>query len=71
MIFPKGDSFSYLLQYNKSKSSDPKQSFYDAHGSDRSGIQKEHSKNGSTRLCDVNGASVGRPPMTGPGTAEA
>ena len=71
IIFPKGDSFSELFQYNKSKFSIPEQSLYDAHGSGRSGIQIKHSKNDCAQLCDVSRASVGRTPVVGPGTTEA
>lgn len=69
-FFPRSDSLHYLLHYNTSKFRSPKQPFYDVHGSDRSGIQNEHSMNGSSQLSDVSGASAGRAPMAGSGIAE-
>lgn len=58
----------FLLQY---KFSGPQQSFYDALGSNGSGVQKEHSENCSSLLCDVSGTSAGETTVAGPGVAEA
>jgi len=53
MIFQKGESSSYQLQYNKSTLSEPQAIIYDVSRSYGPGIQEEHRKKGPLLFHDI------------------
>lgn len=53
IIFQKGESSSYPLQYNKSTLSGPQAILHDVSRSSGSGIQEEHRRNGSLLFHDI------------------